>query len=316
MITLFSLGAFLANSRAAAPEASVLPGIHRIVFLGDSITYSGQYVEEFEACLITRFPDRRFEIINLGLPSETVSGLSEEGHAGGQFPRPDLHERLARVLEKTKPDLVVACYGMNDGIYLPLSEERFQKFREGIQWLHAQVTKSGARILHVTSPTFDEVKGGHVGYGKTLDQYSQWLLDRQAQGWDVVDVHGPMSRYLAKRRASDPDFFLAGDGVHAGAIGHLIIAKQILTHLGLKEVKTAENAGDLVAMHPKGNRILKLVEERQRMMKDAWLTETRHLRPGMKTGLPLAEARAKGEEFEKQIHQLALAPVESKPEAR
>ncbi|MEI2725571.1 MAG: hypothetical protein V9H26_19255 [Verrucomicrobiota bacterium] len=49
----------------------------------------------------------------------------------GQFPRPDLHERLGRVLEKTKPDQVVACYGMNDGIYLPFSEERFAEVSSG-----------------------------------------------------------------------------------------------------------------------------------------------------------------------------------------
>jgi hypothetical protein len=41
-------------------------------------------------------------VIDAGPPSETVSGLSEEGHAGGQFPRPDLVERLTRVLAVTK----------------------------------------------------------------------------------------------------------------------------------------------------------------------------------------------------------------------
>ena len=66
-----------------------------------------------------------------GLPSETVSGLSEPGHAGGAFPRPDLHERLERVLEQTRPDLIVACYGMNDGIYHPFTEARFEKYQAG-----------------------------------------------------------------------------------------------------------------------------------------------------------------------------------------
>ena len=53
-----------------------LPTVQRILFLGDSITYSGQYIDYFEAYLFTRFPERRFEVINAGLPSETVSGLS------------------------------------------------------------------------------------------------------------------------------------------------------------------------------------------------------------------------------------------------
>src|SRR5205807_8874522 len=106
----------------------------------------------------------------------TVSGLSEEGHAGGQFPRPDLHERLGRVLKATRPDLVFACYGMNDGIYLPLDEGRFSKFRAGMEWLHAQVKKAGAAIIHVTPPTFDELKGGDPGYSAVLGKYSEWLL--------------------------------------------------------------------------------------------------------------------------------------------
>ena len=39
---------------------------------------------------------KRYDILDLGLSSETVSGLSEPGHAGGAFPRPCLKERLER----------------------------------------------------------------------------------------------------------------------------------------------------------------------------------------------------------------------------
>ena len=61
-----------------------------------------------------------FLSINLGLPGETVTGLSEPGHP---FPRPNVHERFGRVLAGGKPDLVFACYGMNDGIYYPFSDD-------------------------------------------------------------------------------------------------------------------------------------------------------------------------------------------------
>ena len=69
-----------------------------VLVLGDSITYGGDYVAFLEAYLKLKFPEQNLDILNLGLPSETVSGLSEEGHAGGNFPRPDLHERLDRTL--------------------------------------------------------------------------------------------------------------------------------------------------------------------------------------------------------------------------
>src|SRR4051812_47060150 len=148
----------------------------RILFLGNSITWAGNYVTDVEAFLRAQYPKRQWEFINAGLPSETVSGLSEPGHAGGSFPRPDLHERLTRVLEQTRPDLVFACYGMNDGIYLPFDEERFRKFKEGTIWLHQRLAKTGARVIHLTAPYYDEVKGRSAGYAAVLDRYGDWLI--------------------------------------------------------------------------------------------------------------------------------------------
>jgi hypothetical protein len=92
---------------ATGLSAAELPQEQRILFLGDSITQGGGYIEIIEAALIAQHPDSDKIIIPLGLSSETVSGLSEEGHAGGKFPRPDLHERLDRALEKAKPQLVL-----------------------------------------------------------------------------------------------------------------------------------------------------------------------------------------------------------------
>ncbi|HEY4208603.1 MAG TPA: nucleoside hydrolase, partial [Puia sp.] len=61
--------------------------VHRILFLGNSITYDGRYITDLETYYTIHYPGRHFEFINEGLPSETVSGLSEPGHAGGKFPR-------------------------------------------------------------------------------------------------------------------------------------------------------------------------------------------------------------------------------------
>jgi lysophospholipase L1-like esterase len=299
-------GASAGDKPADAPGQAVLPAkVKRVVFVGDSITYAGMYVGFVEAYFVTRYPGRTIEFINLGLPSETVSGLTEEGHAGGKFPRPDLHERLPRVLKEARPDLIFACYGMNDGIYLPLNEERFGKFKEGMEWLHQQVTKAGAAIVHVTPPTFDEVTGGHAGYSAVLGKYSEWLLgQRAAAGWDVVNVHGPMDTYLAERRKRDPKFAYAGDGVHANDAGHWIIAKQILLHLGAKDVAELADGKAIVAAFRHGEEVLKLVQRRHELMKDAWLTATGHKRPGMKEGLPLAEAQSKAAGMEVEIRAL------------
>jgi lysophospholipase L1-like esterase len=283
----------------------ILPAAKRVVFLGDSITYSGEYVELIEAYFTTHCPQRQIEFLNLGLPSETVSGLSEDGHAGGSFPRPDLHERLARVLEKTRPDIVIACYGMNDGIYLPFADERFAAFTNGILRLRQAVISSGAKIIHVTPPVFDEARGKGPGYARTLDRYSDWLLTQRAAGWDVVDLHRPMDTFLKERRKTDPAFYLADDGVHAGELGHWIIAKQILLHLGARDLDKTESPSDMLRPYPHSPELLALIKKKHHLLKDAWLTSTGHKRPGMNKGLPLEQAQAQAARIDEKIRPLA-----------
>ena len=99
----------------------------RVVVLGDSNTQAGGYVALTAYYLDKLYPSKSFDVISLGLASETLSGLSEDGHAGGKFPRPCLFERLGRLLDKAKPEVVFACYGINDGIYQPLDKERFAR---------------------------------------------------------------------------------------------------------------------------------------------------------------------------------------------
>jgi lysophospholipase L1-like esterase len=302
LVVIGLLGWFCGSAQGAD---TLLPQAKKILFLGDSITHAGTHVDLIEAYFVTRYPERSLTFLNLGLPSETVSGLSEAGHAGGKFPRPVLHERLERVLTQTKPDLVIACYGMNDGIYLPFAEDRFASFSNGIVKMHAQVVGAGAKIIHVTPPVFDEVKGKGPGYGATLDRYADWLLDQREAGWDVIDLHGPMKQFLSERRQTDPKYFLAGDGVHPGPDGHWILAQQILLHLGAPDLGGIDSAAALLAGHPHGDAILKLVQQKQRLLKDAWLNQIGHKRPGMNRGLPVNQAEVQARELEVRIRELA-----------
>jgi lysophospholipase L1-like esterase/pimeloyl-ACP methyl ester carboxylesterase len=297
------------------------PKEERIVFLGDSITQAGGYIEIIEAALIAQHPAAIHQIIPLGLASETVSGLSEPGHAGGQFPRPTVHERLARVLEKAKPQLVLACYGMNDGIYHPLADDRTKAFQDGIIALRAKAAAAGARVIHLTPPVFDPLPiRNHVlpagrdaypqpfeGYNRVLDAYSDWLLAQRAQGWEVLDIHGPMNAALADRRRTEPQFTFAGDGVHAGEEGHLLMARAVLEAWGLT-VKP-----DGTPDHPNGPAILEAVKRKQAILRPAWLSHVGHLRPGIAPGLPLAEAEAQAAVIDAEARRLATAPAASLP---
>jgi len=292
-------------------EDPISPQGKRVVFLGDSITHAGGYVAVLETAMRLQEPQADIEFLNLGLPSETVSGLSEPGHAGGAFPRPNLHERLARVLEQSKPELVVACYGMNDGIYYPLGEERFESFKDGMERLHIAVEKSGAKIIHMTPAFFDalpikdrllpagrdEYRQPYEGYDDVLTEYSKWLLSKKTAGWIVLDVHEAMKGAVMKKREADSSFTFAGDGVHPNFEGQLVIAEPLAAYWNVSL--------DLIQKHENGKAILDLVSKKQNVQKLAWLTATKHVRPGIPAGVSLEEAAREAESLNHLIQELA-----------
>jgi lysophospholipase L1-like esterase len=275
----------------------------KVVFIGDSITHAGHYVSVIEARLRELNDNQVPAILNLGLPSETCSGLSEPDHP---FPRPDVHERLDRVLAETKPDLVFACYGMNDGIYHPFSDERFSKFQEGINLLIRKVKASGAKLVLITPPPFDPLPlrkkdkllpAGrekyawfeiYEGYDDVLDRYAKWLHTRRSEVDGLVDVRPSIQGAVAKARKQNPDFTLSNDGVHIDRAGHQIFARAVMKELG---IGTDLPDSDLLA----------LVEARHQATHLAWLTKVGHQRPGPNSKIPFAESMAKKAAVEKQI---------------
>ncbi|APZ95912.1 GDSL-like Lipase/Acylhydrolase [Fuerstiella marisgermanici] len=283
----------------------------RVLFLGDSITNAGHYVSDIETQLRLQVISPLPEIINIGLSSETCSGLSEPDHP---FPRPDVHERLDRALDKARPDVVVACYGMNDGIYYPFSEERFAAYKAGVRKLVNKVHTSGAKIVLMTPPPFDPspLKGKegkllpagaekyawfaiYENYDDVIQRYAEWVMQNDAGADMVVNVHQPISDFLKEQRERDPGFSMANDGVHMDARGHRVMAKAILNAWGLDSWK--EPSPELQ----------KLVQQRERVLHAAWLSHIGHKRPGVKEGLPLADAVANAAELDAKITPLVPA---------
>jgi lysophospholipase L1-like esterase len=308
--SLLAIGLLLPTIVAAVASDNGEPPMllqqsHRIVFLGDSITAAGQYVAYFDAWLISRRAAQTPTVIDAGLPSETVSGLSEEGHADGAFPRPDLAERLKRVLAITKPDLVVACYGINCAIYEPFDEGRFKKYQAGIERLKSQVEAAGAKLVLMTPPFYDDQRSPRpFNYNQVLDRYSGWLLDRRKDGCMVVDLHGPMTREVTERRANEPQFTFQPDGVHPNNEGQWFIAQQLIHWFGDTEAARATLPDRMLAAKKVPKEVLPLVEERVRILRDAYVSAAGHKRPGVAAGLSVAEAEAKAQEVSAKIETL------------
>ncbi|MVZ60569.1 SGNH/GDSL hydrolase family protein [Sphingobacterium humi] len=290
------------------PAVLQTPEKRNVLFLGNSITYAGMYVAMLESLHVYQGAESRAEYLNLGLPSETVSGLTEPGHADGKFPRPDLFERLDRVLQQVKPSLVFVCYGMNDGIYKPFEEQRFAAYQEGIKKLAAKLKEAGVeRVVWLTPPVHDDLKTRLKGYNLVLDRYATWLKAYAAQEeWTLVDLHFPMKAYLERQIQQDSDFRLATDGIHPGLEGHWLMAKEIYLQIH-PDFVAYDTWREMLEKYPKLDALYALVYKKQSFLKDAWLSKTGHKRPGMAKGLPLAEAQAAAQQVQEEILALQQA---------
>jgi len=248
---LACMGSLAAAEAAQRPVETASAGT--ILFLGDSITAAGGYVRSIEAELVKQSPP--WKVINHGQSSETLSNLSEEYHPGR---RPCLFSRLDKELADAKPKWVVACYGINDGIYHPLSDQRFAAYQAGVAALIKKVQASGARLVLLTAPPYakpgpefpqgtsaadaakllakadadanveadkDPRKFGYTSpyayYDNVMARYAKWLLTLDGRDdVHVIDLRKPM---LARSKETHD-----GDPIHPNQVGHDVMAKAFL----------------------------------------------------------------------------------------
>lgn len=277
---------------AISPHAQAAPA--RVAILGDSITHDGRWATRVEAALRGTPEFANAEIVNFGLSSETVSGLSEPNHADGKFPRPCLFERLDRILDAYKPTLVLACYGMNDGIYLPPDALRFRAYRDGIEKLKASVEKRGAQMIFITPPLHDpdHPSKDTNRYDLVLEFYRYYLATRPTPGWQVIDIRPDLKQAVAAEKSRNPQFIYAKDNIHPGEEGHRFIADSIIRQLWpLLKLPGAPKLPNDDA--------LAILRRRSDLLKLAWLTKTQHTRPGVPAGLPLDQADAQAADLMK-----------------
>lgn len=277
----------------SAQDVDAIAG-KRVVFLGDSITQAGGYITFASYYLEKIHPQKDFDFLGLGLASETLSGLSEEGHAGGKFPRPCLFERLGRVLEKAKPNIVFACYGMNDGIYLPLDPDRFTTFKKGVNKLIDECKKAGVKEVYlITPPIYDFTpKPGEFNYDSVLTEYAKWETALKVPGVHVIDLHTAMRKARDGRAVA-----FSPDKVHPGDDGQLVIARTMLTALGVKVPE--ETVADI-----QKDPLYKLVAEKRAMRSAQWMKHVGYTREMTVTPQPLGTVEADAAKIQEKIDAL------------
>ena len=295
---------------AAAP----LDGIQRIVFLGDSITEAGGYVTDVECWLISQ--GHRVEVLDIGLSSETATELtpaenSPHKNAYG-FPRPFVGDRLDRALALTRPDLLFVCYGMNDASALPEGPEGLDRYAKAINRLREAALHAGAkRVVFCTAPVHDPIHPiapEQNPHERNLVAYRDWLLSERADGWDVVDIHGPMRRDLNAARKTTPAFRFQPDGVHPDRKGHWVMAREILAQFLGANLEGITSSPQFFKKN--GASIRELVDRRREILSSSLMTQIGHQRPnvpggpGVPPGPSPDTAQAQADEITRSIDSL------------
>ncbi len=215
----------------------------KILFLGDSITQAGSYINFMESALLAAKGRISAQLLNLGLASETISGLSEAAHP---FPRPFLHDRLEKVLAYTQPDIIFACYGINCGIYHPFDQALFRQYQHGIDRLMQAAERQKAELILMTPPpyaapvsnydTARKDKGRedysfmrpYLAYDDVMKKYGEWIMSLENK-LKVIDLHTPM--LLHQSVCYDEDY------IHPNEYGHQLMAQTILHALDWLDIQ-------------------------------------------------------------------------------
>jgi len=197
-----------------------------LVFYGDSITEQRLYTTFVETFVLTRYPKLNIRFVNAGWGGENAPG----GNGGSA------DTRLTRDVIPYKPTVMTVMLGMNDGGYVALNDERFNRYKAGMEHI-LQVTKQAFPNLRVTliepSPYDDITQPPQFpgGYNGVLVAYGQYVADlAKRNSMLLADMNTPVVDMLKKANALDPNGAkaLIPGRIHPAAGGHLIMAEALL----------------------------------------------------------------------------------------
>lgn len=205
----------------------------KLLFIGDSITSQGGYVVELDRMLKNVAPGT-FEVTSAGRNSETITGLTEEGHPG---PRPFLFDRLDSLLDKHQPDFAFFWFGINCGAYQPLAADTRERYQNGLKRIvkscHERdihpvlITPPPLALKHqllVTTNQSFSWKNPYPAYDQeVLEEFRRCVRAMTAQNVTVLDGTTELKLHLEKAYGIDP--------IHPTPLGHQLIAKSLFEQL-------------------------------------------------------------------------------------
>jgi lysophospholipase L1-like esterase len=197
-----------------------------VAICGDSITEQKLYSVYIQTYLLACQPQPGLRAMQFGWGGEVSWGFLD---------------RMDNDVLRYKPTVATTCYGMNDGGYGPLADERARKYRDAMIGVVKRFKDNGVRFIVIGSPgavdsdTFRKDPAQAEAYNKTLSQLRDIAQQIAAdQGTAFADVHAPMMQVMAAAKEKHgPTYHVGGaDGVHPAANGHLVMAYAFLKGMG------------------------------------------------------------------------------------
>jgi lysophospholipase L1-like esterase len=221
VLVLAALLAFL----PAFSQAQLKPG-DGVAISGDSITEQKLYSVFIQDYLLMCQPAPDLHTAQFGWSGEVAPGFLN---------------RMANDVLWFKPNVATTCYGMNDGGYSPMTNDKARRYRDTHTAIVQQFKKAGTRVIIVGSPgcvDFDFFRQSREAadmYNKTLGALRD-IAREVAQEEQVIfaNVFDAMISAMTNAKAKyGSKYHLAGpDGFHPAPNGHLVMAYAFLKAMG------------------------------------------------------------------------------------
>ncbi len=237
---------------AARGEQILKPG-DRVAVIGDSITEQKQYSVFIEDYLLTNRPTSPLTVAQFGWGGETAHGFAN---------------RMENDMLWFKPTVVTTCFGMNDGGYSPMNDEKADRYRKAQTEIVKKCKAAGVRVIVVGSPGCVDSKTFHRNEPGVATMYNETLAKErdiarevaQAEGVLFADVYSAMYDAMVKGKEKFGDDYHVGggDGVHPDVNGQLCMAFAFLKALGCggEVAKIEVNLADNKVQASQGQKII------------------------------------------------------------
>jgi lysophospholipase L1-like esterase len=208
---------------AARGDERMLNSGDLVIICGDSIACQRLYTVYLADYLLMCQP----------VPGLRVMSLSSSGETTWAF-----SGRMEHDVVRFHPNVIVTCYGMNDGGYVPVDKVIADSYHDGSRAVITGLKKAGIKKLLFGSPTCVDP----TNYGPGADDYNQTLRQlrdiarklAEEEHIGFADIHHDMFATMNKLKGRYGDEWVFGgrDGFHPYPAGHMVIAMSILKGLG------------------------------------------------------------------------------------